>query len=135
MAISDFIIKVWDGTDFVEAYPKTTHEQIIASGIPDASSYLRGDGVWSALPANALNVAGYVAAPTAATISKVWKTDESGNPAWRDETGGADIMSSTVDGVAKLFSNTVQSVAANSVTDTASRTYGLQLNASGQISS
>jgi len=35
--------------------------------------------------ANALNVAGYVAAPVAATANKVWKTDGSGNPAWRDD--------------------------------------------------
>ena len=32
--------------------------------------------------ANALNVAGYVAAP-GAVANKVWKTDASGNPAWR----------------------------------------------------
>ena len=33
--------------------------------------------------ANALNVAGYVAAPTSGTANLVWKTDASGNPAWR----------------------------------------------------
>ena len=36
--------------------------------------------------ANALNVAGYVAAPTNTTTNKVWKTDGSGNPAWRDDS-------------------------------------------------
>jgi hypothetical protein len=35
--------------------------------------------------ANALNVAGYVAAPSGTTANKVWKTDGSGNPAWRDD--------------------------------------------------
>lgn len=40
--------------------------------------------------------------------------------------------SSTLGGV-ELFSNTEQSVAANSVSDTASRTYGSQLNSSGQL--
>ena len=39
---------------------------------------------------------------------------------------------STVLGGIELFSDTVQSTAANSVTTTASRTYGLQLNSSGQ---
>jgi len=39
---------------------------------------------------------------------------------------------STVQGLIELFSDTVQTVASNSVTTTASRTYGLQLNSSGQ---
>ena len=39
---------------------------------------------------------------------------------------------STVLGGIELFSDTVQSVAANAVTATASRTYGIQVNASGQ---
>ena len=34
--------------------------------------------------ANSVNVAGYVAAP-GAVANKVWKTDASGNPAWRDD--------------------------------------------------
>lgn len=38
--------------------------------------------VWNA---NALNVAGYVAAPTSSTANKVWKTNASGEPAWRDD--------------------------------------------------
>ena len=38
----------------------------------------------------------------------------------------------TVRGGIELFSNDEQSVAANSVTDTASRTYGIQLNSAGQ---
>ena len=41
--------------------------------------------------------------------------------------------SSTVIGGTKLFSDVVQSVAANAVSTTASKSYGLQLNASGQL--
>jgi hypothetical protein len=40
---------------------------------------------------------------------------------------------STVQGLVELFSDTVQSVAANAVTTTASRTYGIQLNSAGQM--
>lgn len=40
---------------------------------------------------------------------------------------------STVQGLVELFSDTVQTVAANAVTTTASRTYGVQLNSSGQM--
>ena len=34
---------------YQELYPKTTPEQIVASGIMDSSTFLRGDGVWSAV--------------------------------------------------------------------------------------
>lgn len=43
------------------------------------------------------------------------------------------VGSSTVIGGTKLFSDVVQSVVANAVSATASRSYGLQLNASGQL--
>ncbi|MCD0455102.1 hypothetical protein LPB85_06525 [Chryseobacterium sp. LC2016-27] len=39
---------------------------------------------------------------------------------------------STVKGGVEIFSDTVQSVASNSVTNTANRTYGMQLNSAGQ---
>ena len=42
-------------------------------------------------------------------------------------------MTATTRGGAELFSNTVQSTAANSVTSTGSRTYGLQLNSANQL--
>lgn len=53
------------------------------------SKYLREDGTWATPPntntwtANALNVAGYVAAPNSSTSEYVWKTDSSGNPSWQ----------------------------------------------------
>ena len=53
------------------------------------TKYLREDGTWTTPPnsntwnANALNVAGYVAAPTSSTAEYVWKTDSNGNPSWQ----------------------------------------------------
>jgi hypothetical protein len=46
--------------------------------------------------------------------------------------GTAGVATSTVSGTVEIFSDTTQSVASNAVTTTASRTYGLQLNADGQ---
>ena len=43
-----------------------------------------------------------------------------------------EAATATVRGGVELFSNTVQTVAANSVTTTASRTYGVQVNSDGQ---
>jgi hypothetical protein len=46
--------------------------------------------------------------------------------------GVVAAATSTVAGTIEVFSDTVQSTAANAVTTTASRTYGLQVNAAGQ---
>src|SRR5690606_34236825 len=48
-------------------------------------------------------------------------------------TVGLSAATNTIIGGVKLFSNTIQSVAANAVTSTASRTYGVQVNSSGQL--
>ena len=42
-------------------------------------------------------------------------------------------MTATTLGLGKLFSNTTQTVAANTVSATASRTYGIQKNSSNQL--
>lgn len=46
----------------------------------DGYGYVYAPNTWDA---NAVNVAGYVAAPTTSTQYRVWKTDASGNPGWR----------------------------------------------------
>lgn len=58
--------------------------------------------------ANAVDTAGYVAAPTSSNAGKVWKTDSTGAPAWRDEAGGPDKSASTplMDGTASTGSET-----------------------------
>ena len=49
-----------------------------------------------------------------------------------DQSYSLPAATSTAKGGVELFSDTVQSVAANSVSTTASRTYGVQLNSDGQ---
>lgn len=41
------ILKRYNGLDFTEVYPKTTHDQIIASGTPLSTTFLSGTGVWA----------------------------------------------------------------------------------------
>ena len=58
-----------------------------AIGTQGGTYYLNGDKSFSVPPntwiANAVTVAGYVAAPAATDTNLVWKTNGSGEPAWR----------------------------------------------------
>tara|TARA_R100001015_G_C4630208_1_gene191678 strand:+ start:41 stop:2209 length:2169 start_codon:yes stop_codon:yes gene_type:complete len=47
--------------------------------------------------------------------------------------GDNDVATSSSAGIVELFSDTVQSTAANSVSSTSNRTYGIQLNGDGQM--
>ena len=55
------------------------------------------------------------------------------NVPWVDTNTTYSTATSTVEGLVKIEDATVQTTAANAVTTTASRTYGVQLNASGQM--
>jgi hypothetical protein len=55
------------------------------------------------------------------------------NVPWSDTNTTYNQMTSSTLGLGKLFSDTSQSVAANAVSSIASRTYGIQVNASGQL--
>lgn len=68
-----------------------------------ANRYLRSDGTWQVPPdtntntwnANTVSVAGYVSAPGTSNANKVWKTDASGNPGWRDDANTTALTSMT----------------------------------------
>lgn len=66
------ILKRWNGTAWVEDYPKTVVGQIVASGTPDSTTFLRGDGAWAVPGGSATSSVIFCATATsAATIDKV----------------------------------------------------------------
>ncbi len=70
----------------------------------------------------------YAASLTGSYSNPAWIT----SLAWSKLTGVPTATSTTL-GLVELFSDTVQGVTANAVSATASRTYGVQLNAAGQM--
>ncbi len=79
-----------DSTGHVSATAAVSKSDITALGIP-------GSDTWQA---NALNAAGYVAAPTSDTVNKVWKTDKDGTPGWRDDENTTyDVVSANSNGL------------------------------------
>lgn len=138
-----------------------THSNATGNGahVPSAgttSQYLRGDGTWATPPdtnttysAATTTTLGLIKLGDAATqttaansvtttASRTYavQVNASGqavvNVPWSDTNTTYTTATSTTNGLIKLGSNTSQSVAANAVTATASRTYAVQLNTSGQ---
>jgi hypothetical protein len=116
---TEFTISSTD-TDTNTTYANFT--RTVAGLVPNpggttTNRYLREDGTWVIPPdtdtdtntwdANTKTVAGYVAAP-GAVANKVWKTDATGNPAWRDDADtvySLPIASATVLGGIKVGTN------------------------------
>jgi hypothetical protein len=86
------VISSTDTNTTYSNFTRTVAGLVPNPGGSTTTRYLREDGTWVIPPdtdtntwnANTRDVAGYVAAP-GAIANKVWKTDASGNPAWRDD--------------------------------------------------
>ncbi|HEY9657261.1 MAG TPA: hypothetical protein V6C65_02270, partial [Allocoleopsis sp.] len=104
----------------------------LGTGTATAGSYVDGGtGAWTPLPAapTVNNGTLTLATGTGLTGAATFTANQSTNSTF---TVGLSPATATAIGGVELFSGTVQTVAANAVTATASRTYGIQLNAAGQ---
>ncbi len=52
--MANTVLKKWNGSAWEEVYPETTVTQIVATGTPSSTTFLRGDGVW-ATPADEID--------------------------------------------------------------------------------
>jgi len=104
------------------------------------TKYLREDGTWAVPPdtdtdtntwnANTRDVAGYVSAP-GAVANKVWKTDASGNPGWRDDAD-TDTNTTYTAGAGLTLTGTSFSVTKTITASETADTIALR-NGSGQL--
>ena len=125
-----------------------------ATGTAGATNFLRGDNSWvvptdttySVMTTSTLGLGKLEDGTTQTTAASAVTTTASRtygiqnnssnqlvvNVPWTDNDTTYSVATSSALGLIKLEDDTVQSVAANTVSATASRTYGLQLNSSNQ---
>ena len=146
------------GTAFTSTVTSATSTPAIAITANGASTdYVNGEGNFIAFPTiPAANVAmtssvlglGKLSSDTVQTVAASAITTTASrtygsqfnaagqlvvNVPWTDNNTTYSMMTSTVLGLGKLFSNTTQTVAGTAVSATASRTYGIQKNSSNQL--
>ena len=72
--------------------------------------------------------------PSGGSSGQILRWNSDGTAEWGADNNNTYSAATTTNlGLTKLFSDTVQSIAGNTVTATASRTYGVQVNSSGQL--
>ena len=133
MAIKNFTIPT--GLDVVGAITATT--TITANGVTLTGNTGTVTGVTGTAPISSSGGTAPAISISAATTSAAGSMSSTDKTKLDGIAANANNYSlptatSTVLGGIELFSDTQQSVAANTVTATASRTYGIQLNAAGQ---
>jgi hypothetical protein len=79
--MADTILKRWNGTSWEEVNPQTTHTQIVASGTPSSTTYLRGDGTWATISAGSTFTGGTITGniEISNTLPKITLTDTDHN--------------------------------------------------------
>ena len=89
-------------------------------------------GEWNTAYDNSITALS-VAGDTTKTLTATQQDGGTLTASWTDNNTEYVMMTATALGLGKLEDNTVQTVAANSVSATASRTYGVQKNSSNQL--
>ena len=128
---------ILSSTDTVYTHPTTAGNKHIPAG-GAAGQILRwsadGTAVWgtdtNTWDANSKDVAGYVAAP-GAVANKVWKTDATGNPGWRDDAD-TDTNTTYTAGTGLTLTGTSFSITKTITASETADTIALR-NGSGQL--
>jgi hypothetical protein len=106
-----------------------THPWSILTGTPTT---LSGYGITDATPSSHIGATGAAHGNSTTSVAGFMSAADKTKLDGLSNYTLVSATSSILGGV-KIFSDTVQSVASNSVTSTDSRTYGIQLNSSGQV--
>ena len=123
-------------------------DELSATGTASSSTFLRGDNAWATPTDTDTMGSGFtVSATTDTTPTTITQGDDlmftastgittettaDGTVTITNTVSGASTATSSATGVVKIEDDTDQSVAANTVSATAGRTYGIQLNSSDQ---
>ena len=112
------------------------HTVSLVEGGTTASVTIPDNNTWNP---NTVSQAGYVSAPGTTNANKVWKTNASGEPGWRDDANntystGAGLVTSGSVFKAALVSETASTLESASASTTANRQYPVVLDKNNKLS-